>query len=122
MDLFHDNPLFSGVRQMLAAFAKQQMRPIAAHHDAEESMPWALMKSAGALGLTAHVGTLGARQLALQILPSLRGRAWSGQLWRMVTWTEWETRPTISLRRARKRSCTSRIQPGCIGVATHSSF
>src|SRR4051812_34099614 len=52
MDLFHDNPLFSGIRQMLGAFAKQQMRPIAMKHDAEESMPWGLMKSAQALGLT----------------------------------------------------------------------
>lgn len=52
MDLFHDNPLFSGIRQMLGAFAKQQMRPIAMKHDTEESMPWSLMKSAQALGLT----------------------------------------------------------------------
>jgi acyl-CoA dehydrogenase len=52
MDLFHDNPLFSGIRQMLGAFAQQQMRPIAMKHDAEESMPWGLMKSAQALGLT----------------------------------------------------------------------
>ena len=29
MDLFHDNPLFPGVRQMLGAFAKQAIRPIA---------------------------------------------------------------------------------------------
>lgn len=52
MDLFHDNPLFTGVRQMLGAFAKQQIRPIAMKHDAEESMPWALMKGAGMLGLS----------------------------------------------------------------------
>ena len=52
MDLFHDNPLFSGIRQMLGAFAKQQMRSIAMKHDAEESMPWDLMKSAQSLGLT----------------------------------------------------------------------
>jgi acyl-CoA dehydrogenase len=52
MDIFHDNPLFTGIRQMLGAFAKQQMRPIAAKHDQEESMPWDLMKSAQALGLT----------------------------------------------------------------------
>jgi acyl-CoA dehydrogenase len=52
MDLFHNNPLFSGVRQMLNAFAKQQIRPIAIKHDQEESMPWGLMKSAGALGLS----------------------------------------------------------------------
>jgi acyl-CoA dehydrogenase len=52
MDLFHDSPLFSGVRQMLGAFAKSQVRPIAASHDLEETMPWDLMKSAQALGLT----------------------------------------------------------------------
>jgi acyl-CoA dehydrogenase len=52
MDLFHDSPLFSGMRQMLGAFAKSQMRPIAAKHDREETMPWDLMKSAQALGLT----------------------------------------------------------------------
>jgi acyl-CoA dehydrogenase len=52
MDLFHDNPLFFSVRQMLGAFAKSQLRPIAARHDLEETMPWDLMKSAQALGLT----------------------------------------------------------------------
>src|SRR5262245_17650670 len=52
MDLFHDSPLFSGVRQMLGAFAKQSMRPIAPRHDRDESMPWDLMKSAMAFGLT----------------------------------------------------------------------
>ena len=46
MDLFHDNPLFSGVRQMLGAFAKHAIRPIAIKHDHEESMPWDLMKAA----------------------------------------------------------------------------
>jgi len=52
MDIFHDNPLFTGIRQMLGAFAKQQMRTIATKHDQEESMPWDLMRSAQALGLT----------------------------------------------------------------------
>jgi acyl-CoA dehydrogenase len=52
MDIFHNNPLFTGVRQMLGAFAKQQMRPLAIKHDQEESMPWDLMKSAQALGMT----------------------------------------------------------------------
>ena len=52
MDLFHDSPLFAGVRQMLGAFAKSQMRPIATLHDLEETMPWDLMKSAQTLGLT----------------------------------------------------------------------
>ncbi|MCX5746849.1 MAG: acyl-CoA dehydrogenase family protein [Proteobacteria bacterium] len=46
MDLFHDNPLLAGVRQMLGSFALRSMRPIAARHDREESMPWALMKEA----------------------------------------------------------------------------
>ena len=52
MDLFKDHPMYGAARQMLAAFARQQIRPIAARHDAEESMPWELMKSAQALGLT----------------------------------------------------------------------
>jgi alkylation response protein AidB-like acyl-CoA dehydrogenase len=52
MDIFHDNPMLAGVRQMLGAFAKQAIRPIAMKHDREESMPWELMKSAQALGLT----------------------------------------------------------------------
>ncbi|MEJ7601740.1 MAG: acyl-CoA dehydrogenase family protein [Kofleriaceae bacterium] len=52
MDLFHEAPLYQGVRQMLGAFARQAMRPIAIKHDQEESMPWELMKSAQNLGLT----------------------------------------------------------------------
>ena len=52
MDIFHDNPLLSGVRQMMNAFAKQSIRPIAIKHDQEESMPWDLMKQAGMFGLT----------------------------------------------------------------------
>jgi len=52
MDIYHDAPLFSGVRQMLGAFAKNVIRPIAIKHDQEESMPWDLMKSAMGLGLS----------------------------------------------------------------------
>ena len=52
MDIFHDSPMFQAVRQMLGAFAKQAMRPIAIKHDQEESMPWELMKSAQGFGLT----------------------------------------------------------------------
>jgi len=52
MDLFHDNPMLAGVRQMLGAFAKQQIRPVASKHDREESMPWALMKLAQGFGMT----------------------------------------------------------------------
>jgi acyl-CoA dehydrogenase len=51
MDIFHDSPLFSGVRQMLGAFAKGAIRPVAIKHDQEESMPWDLMKQAIGLGL-----------------------------------------------------------------------
>jgi len=51
MDIFHDSPLFSGVRQMLGAFAKGAIRPVAMKHDQEESMPWDLMKQAIGLGL-----------------------------------------------------------------------
>jgi len=50
MDLLHDNALLQGVRQMMNAFAKSQMRAIAPKHDREESMPWDLMKSAQAFG------------------------------------------------------------------------
>ncbi len=52
MDIFHDNPMLSGVRQMLGAFAKQYIRPVAMKHDREESMPWALMKQAQGFGMT----------------------------------------------------------------------
>jgi len=52
MDIFHDSPLFSGVRQMLGGFATKMMRPIAIKHDQEESMPWDLMKVASGLGLS----------------------------------------------------------------------
>ncbi len=52
MDLFHDNPMLQGIRQMMGAFAKQSIRPIAAKHDREESMPWDLMKQAQAFGMT----------------------------------------------------------------------
>ena len=52
MDIFHDNPLLSGVRQMLTGFATKMVRPIAIKHDQEESMPWELMKMAGGMGLS----------------------------------------------------------------------
>ncbi|HSN27876.1 MAG TPA: acyl-CoA dehydrogenase family protein [Kofleriaceae bacterium] len=52
MDIFHDNPMLQGIRQMMGAFAKQAIRPIAAKHDREESMPWDLMKQAQAFGMT----------------------------------------------------------------------
>jgi acyl-CoA dehydrogenase len=52
MDMFHDNPLLQGVRQMLGAFARQLMRPVAIKHDREESMPWDLLKAAQGAGMT----------------------------------------------------------------------
>ena len=52
MDMFHDNPMLQSVRQMLGAFAKQMMRPIAIKHDREESMPWDLLKTAQGFGMT----------------------------------------------------------------------
>jgi alkylation response protein AidB-like acyl-CoA dehydrogenase len=52
MDMFHDSPLFQGIRQMLGAFARQVMRPIAIKHDQEESMPWDLLKAAQSAGMT----------------------------------------------------------------------
>ena len=61
MDLFHDNPMFQGVRQMLGAFAKQMMRPIAIKHDQEESTPWDLMKAAQAVGMS-QTATLDGRK------------------------------------------------------------
>jgi alkylation response protein AidB-like acyl-CoA dehydrogenase len=51
MDLFHDNTMLQGVRQMMHAFAKGQIRPIAPRHDQDESMPWDLMKQAAGFGL-----------------------------------------------------------------------
>jgi alkylation response protein AidB-like acyl-CoA dehydrogenase len=52
MDLFHDNPMYQATRQMMSAFAKSAIRPIAAKHDREESMPWELMKQAQGFGLS----------------------------------------------------------------------
>src|SRR3954465_1739257 len=52
MDLFHDNPMLQGVRQMLGAFARQMMRPIAIRHDQEESTPWDLLKAAQTVGMS----------------------------------------------------------------------
>jgi len=52
MDLFHDNPMYQATRQMMAAIAKSQIRPIAMLHDREESMPWELMKQAQGFGMT----------------------------------------------------------------------
>jgi len=52
MDIFHDVPEARAAHQMLGAFAKQYIRPIAPKHDAEESMPWDLLKVAQQFGLT----------------------------------------------------------------------
>ncbi|MEZ4404403.1 MAG: acyl-CoA dehydrogenase family protein [Kofleriaceae bacterium] len=52
MDIFHDNPMLTGVRQMLGAFATQYIRKVAPLHDREESMPWALMKQAQSFGMS----------------------------------------------------------------------
>src|SRR5262249_58172403 len=52
MDIFHNNAMLQGVRQMLGAFARQSIRPIAPIHDRDESMPWDLMKQAQTFGLT----------------------------------------------------------------------
>lgn len=50
MDLFHDDTTLQGIQQMTRAFAKSQIRPIAAKHDEEETMPWELMKKAAGFG------------------------------------------------------------------------
>src|SRR3982751_3516292 len=63
MDVFHDNPMLQGVRQMLGAFAKQMMRPIAIKHDQEESMPWDLLKPAQSVGLSQTAVLDGRRRL-----------------------------------------------------------
>ncbi len=63
MDMFHDNPMLQGVRQMLGAFATQLMRPIAIKHDREESMPWDLMKAAQAVGMSQTAVLDGRRRL-----------------------------------------------------------
>jgi alkylation response protein AidB-like acyl-CoA dehydrogenase len=63
MDIFHDNPMLQGVRQMLGAFARQMMRPIAIRHDQDESMPWDLMKAALGLGMTQTAMLDGRRRL-----------------------------------------------------------
>jgi alkylation response protein AidB-like acyl-CoA dehydrogenase len=63
MDMFHDNPVLQGVRQMLGAFAKQMMRPIAIKHDQEESMPWDLLKAAQSVGLAQTAILDGRRRL-----------------------------------------------------------
>ena len=52
MDIFVDNPMLQGVRQMLGAFAQKQIRAVAGVHDRDESMPWALMKTAQQFGMT----------------------------------------------------------------------
>src|SRR5215475_7505691 len=63
MDLFHDNPMLQNLRQMLGAFAKQMMRPIAIKHDQEESMPWDLMRAAHGFGMTQTAVIDGRRRL-----------------------------------------------------------
>jgi acyl-CoA dehydrogenase len=63
MDLFHDNPSLQNMRQMLGAFAKQMMRPIATRHDQEESMPWDVLKAAHSFGMTQTAMLDGRRRL-----------------------------------------------------------
>jgi alkylation response protein AidB-like acyl-CoA dehydrogenase len=63
MDMFHDNPMLQGVRQMLGSFARQMMRPIAIQHDQEESMPWELMKTAQGVGMSQTAAIDGRRRL-----------------------------------------------------------
>jgi alkylation response protein AidB-like acyl-CoA dehydrogenase len=63
MDLFHDNPALQNMRQMLGAFAKQMMRPIAIRHDQEESMPWDLLKVANNFGMSQTAVLDGRRRL-----------------------------------------------------------
>ncbi len=62
MDLFHGEPMFGAVRQMMHALADQEIRPIAARHDRDESMPWELMKRARSFGLS-QTAMLDARRI-----------------------------------------------------------
>jgi acyl-CoA dehydrogenase len=62
MDLFHEEPMFGAVRQMTHALAEQEIRPVAALHDRDESMPWELMKKARAFGLS-QTAMLDARRM-----------------------------------------------------------
>ena len=62
MDLFHGEPMLGAVRQMTHALAEQEIRPIAARHDRDESMPWDLMKKARSFGLT-QTAMLDARRM-----------------------------------------------------------
>jgi alkylation response protein AidB-like acyl-CoA dehydrogenase len=62
MDLFHGEPMFGAVRQMTHALAEQEIRPIAARHDRDESMPWDLMKRARSFGMS-QTAMLDARRM-----------------------------------------------------------
>jgi alkylation response protein AidB-like acyl-CoA dehydrogenase len=62
MDLFHGEPMFAAVRQMTHALAEQEIRPIAARHDRDESMPWDLMKRARSFGMS-QTAMLDARRM-----------------------------------------------------------
>jgi len=62
VDLFHGEPMFGAVRQMMHALAEQEIRPIAARHDRDESMPWELMKKARSFGLS-QTAMLDARRI-----------------------------------------------------------
>ena len=52
MDIFAEVSEARAAKQMLGAFATQYIRPIAPRHDADESMPWDLMKMAQQFGMT----------------------------------------------------------------------
>ncbi|HLU66861.1 MAG TPA: acyl-CoA dehydrogenase family protein [Kofleriaceae bacterium] len=62
MDLLHGESMFQAVQQMMHALAEREIRPIAARHDREESMPWDLMKKVRAFGLT-QTAMLDARKM-----------------------------------------------------------
>ncbi len=60
MDIFQDSPILQGVKAITHAFAEQVIRPAAARHDAEESMPWDIMEQAANIGMaqTALIDTM----------------------------------------------------------------
>jgi alkylation response protein AidB-like acyl-CoA dehydrogenase len=50
-DAFYLNDQHFAVREMVRAFAKDEVAPVASQHDADQSFPWANVKRMGELGL-----------------------------------------------------------------------
>ncbi|MDQ8165382.1 MAG: acyl-CoA dehydrogenase family protein [Gemmatimonadota bacterium] len=50
-DTFYLNEQHFAVREMVSAFARDEVAPVASQHDADQSFPWANVKRMGELGL-----------------------------------------------------------------------